>query len=75
MNSGRMYVTESLKFFAKRKLIEPSYTSELTFIENEQFNYEKDSYFCSLSAAYVTAFKYGISEKHLTNSIPNSIST
>lgn len=54
------------------KPIEPKYLSTIQFIENSHFDYEKNSYFCSLAAAYVTAFKCGISEKHLTNSFPNA---
>jgi hypothetical protein len=54
------------------KFIEPEYLSTMKFIENVPFDYEKNSYFCSLAAAYVTAFKCGISEKHLTNYFSNA---
>jgi hypothetical protein len=69
VHSFKVYVTETENFVT----IKPTYNKPKdTFIDNLPCDYHSNSYFCSLTAAYVATFKCGISEDHLTNNLPNS---
>jgi hypothetical protein len=71
--SFKVYVTETESFVTKLDPIKPTYNKPKgTFIDMLPFDYHSNSYFCSLGAAYVTTFKCGISEDHLTNNLPDS---
>ena len=71
--SFKVYVTEIESFVTKLDPIKPTYNKPKgTFVDMLPFDYHSNSYFCSLGAAYVTTFKCGISEDHLTNNLPDS---
>ena len=73
VHSFKVYVTETESFITKLDHIKPMYNKPKgTFIDMLPFDYHFDSYFCSLAAAYITTFKCGISEDHLTNNLPDS---
>jgi hypothetical protein len=73
VHSFKVYVTETESFITKLEPIKPTYDKPKgTFIDKLSFDYHSNSYFCSLTAAYVAMFKCGISEDHLTNNLPVS---
>jgi hypothetical protein len=75
VHSFKVHVTETESFLTKLDPIKPTYNKPKgSFIDMLPFDYHSNSYFCSLAAAYVTTFKRGISDDHLTKNLPDSFS-